>query len=69
MCYYLVKHIENVLRSLQLFYFHLWPIYWLSLVAEKAYLNKPENYHNKPITCSIWCSHNGEKQIPRQIPG
>jgi hypothetical protein len=23
---------ENLLRLLQLFYFHLWPIYWLSLV-------------------------------------
>jgi hypothetical protein len=31
---YLVMYIENihVLRPLQLFYFHLWPIYWLSLV-------------------------------------
>jgi hypothetical protein len=29
---YLVIYKENVLRPLQLFYFHLWPIYWLSLV-------------------------------------
>jgi hypothetical protein len=33
LCCYLVIHIENLLRPLQLFYFHLWPIYWLSLVA------------------------------------
>jgi hypothetical protein len=26
-------YIENLLRPLQLFYFHLWPIYWLSLVS------------------------------------
>jgi hypothetical protein len=32
LCCYLVIHIENLLRPLQLFYFHLWPIYWLSLV-------------------------------------
>jgi hypothetical protein len=28
-CFYLVIHIENLLRPLQLFCFHLWPIYWL----------------------------------------
>jgi hypothetical protein len=27
-----VMHIENLFRPLQLFFFHLWPIYWLSLV-------------------------------------
>jgi hypothetical protein len=27
---YLVIYIENLLHPLQLFYFHLWPIYWLS---------------------------------------
>jgi hypothetical protein len=26
-CCYLVTHIENLLRPLQLFYFHLWPIF------------------------------------------
>jgi hypothetical protein len=31
---YLVIHIENLLRPLQLFYFHLSPIYWLSLVLK-----------------------------------
>jgi hypothetical protein len=30
LCCYLVIVIENVLRPLQLFYFHLWPIYCLS---------------------------------------
>jgi hypothetical protein len=29
-CCYLVIHIENLLRPLQLFYFHLWLIYWRS---------------------------------------
>jgi hypothetical protein len=29
LCYFLVIHIENLLCPLQLFYFHLWPIYWL----------------------------------------
>jgi hypothetical protein len=32
LCCYLVVHTENRLRSLQLFYFHLWPIHWLSLI-------------------------------------
>jgi hypothetical protein len=31
LCCYLVMHIQN----LQLFYFHLWPIYWLSLVHKR----------------------------------
>jgi hypothetical protein len=32
LCCYLVIHMENPLHPLQLFYFNLWPIYWLSLV-------------------------------------
>jgi hypothetical protein len=32
---YLLIHIENLLHPLQLFYFHLWPIYWLSLTNKK----------------------------------
>jgi hypothetical protein len=32
LCCYLVIHIENLLRPLQLFYFHLWPIYSLSFI-------------------------------------
>jgi hypothetical protein len=35
MCCYLVVHIENLLRPFQLFYFHLWLIYWPSLVIER----------------------------------
>jgi hypothetical protein len=34
LCCYLVIHIGNLLHLLRLFYFHLWPIYWLSLVLE-----------------------------------
>jgi hypothetical protein len=33
LCFYLVIHTENVLHQLRLFYFHLFPIYWLSLVV------------------------------------
>jgi hypothetical protein len=33
LCCYLVIHTENLLHQLQLFYFHLWPIYCLSLVT------------------------------------
>jgi hypothetical protein len=32
-CCYVVIQTENSLRPLQLFYFLLWPIYWLSLVS------------------------------------
>jgi hypothetical protein len=32
LCCYIVIHIESLLCPLQLFYFHLWHIYWLSLV-------------------------------------
>jgi predicted transposase YbfD/YdcC len=33
---YIEIHVENLLRPLQLFYFHLWPIYWFSLVWESS---------------------------------
>jgi hypothetical protein len=33
LCCYLLIHIENISCTLQLFYFHLWPIYSLSLVV------------------------------------
>jgi hypothetical protein len=36
LCCYLVTHTENLLRPLQLFYFHLWTIYLLSFVYNKA---------------------------------
>jgi hypothetical protein len=32
LCCYLVIHTENLLRPLQLFYFHLCPVYWASFV-------------------------------------
>jgi hypothetical protein len=32
LCCYLVIHIENLSHQLQLFYLHLWPVYWFSLV-------------------------------------
>jgi hypothetical protein len=32
LCCYLTIHIGNLLRPLQLFYFHMCPIYWFSLV-------------------------------------
>jgi hypothetical protein len=32
LCWYLVMGTENLLRPLQLFYFHLWFIYWLCLL-------------------------------------
>jgi hypothetical protein len=34
LCCYLVISIENLLCPLQLFYFHFWPVYWLSLISE-----------------------------------
>jgi hypothetical protein len=37
LCCYLVIHTENLLHSLQQFYFHLWLIYWLSLVHTCTY--------------------------------
>jgi hypothetical protein len=35
LCCYIMIHIENLLRPLHLFYFHLWPVYWLSLVTSQ----------------------------------
>jgi hypothetical protein len=32
LCFCIVIQIEKIWRPLQLFYFHLWPIYWLCLV-------------------------------------
>jgi hypothetical protein len=32
LCCYLVIHTDNLLRPLQLFHFHLWPIYWFFLL-------------------------------------
>jgi hypothetical protein len=40
LCCYLVIHIENLLRPLQLFYFHLCPICWLSLLNLKVIITE-----------------------------
>jgi hypothetical protein len=40
LCCYRVIHIEDLLLPLQLFDFHLWPIYWLSLVKYLANVSK-----------------------------
>jgi hypothetical protein len=37
---YLVVHMENLLHPVQVFYFPLWPIYWLSLVYMYTYIVK-----------------------------
>jgi hypothetical protein len=42
LCSYLVIHIENLLRPLQLFYFHLWPVYWLSIILVAIIGIEPE---------------------------
>jgi hypothetical protein len=36
LCYYLVIHIETLLRPLRVIHFHLWPIYWLSFVKYRS---------------------------------
>jgi hypothetical protein len=38
MCCHLVIHAENLLHPLQLFYFHVLPIYWLSLLKAGNFL-------------------------------
>jgi hypothetical protein len=35
LCCYLVLHVRDLLRPLQLFYFRLWPTYWLSFLYLK----------------------------------
>jgi hypothetical protein len=42
LCCYLVIHTENLLCPLQMFYFHLWPTYWLSFIF-------------RPV-CSVHCN-------------
>jgi hypothetical protein len=46
LCCYLVIHIGNLLHPLQLFYFYLCPIYWLSLVVRSCVYK----YAINPIT-------------------
>jgi hypothetical protein len=47
--YYLVIYIENFIRPLQLFYFYLWPVYWLSLVFPLTI------YMSKSVTIFFIC--------------
>jgi hypothetical protein len=44
---------ENLLRPLQLFHFHLWHIYWLSLVVRTQMCVKSKSYHLP----RIWAWH------------
>jgi hypothetical protein len=61
LCCFLVIHTENLLHPLQLFYFQLWPIYWLSLVTEEE--TRGSHIFNLTVcqpTGSLWpsCSQN-----------
>jgi hypothetical protein len=47
LCCYLVIHIENLLHPLQLFYFHLWSIYWFSL----AFNNTKLKFKSQVVIC------------------
>jgi hypothetical protein len=50
LCCYLMIHIGNLLHTLHLCYFHLWPIYWLSLV------NQPQDLTRFCAMCLRKCS-------------
>jgi hypothetical protein len=57
LCCYLVIHIGNLLCPLQLFYFHLWPIYWLTLIYKcrpDDYLWVPTGLRNVDEFLSMW---------------
>jgi hypothetical protein len=57
LCCYLVIQIENVLLPLQLFYFHLWPIYWLSIVVRiqvQQYGNCVNSEEYNPVGQFFW---------------
>jgi hypothetical protein len=53
LCCYLVIHIERLLRSLQLFYVNLWPIYWIPLVSVCNWSCKSLSL--KPLPSNWWC--------------
>jgi hypothetical protein len=53
LCCYLVTHIENLLRPLQIFYFRLWPIYWLSLVHCAVGLARRWRIFFRARSCSL----------------
>jgi hypothetical protein len=40
LCCYLVIHTENLLHPIHMFYFHLWPTYWLSFIYIIAYYTR-----------------------------
>jgi hypothetical protein len=50
LCCYVVIYKENLLHPLQLFYFHLWPIYWLSLI----YIVKLSLYLIMKLSTTPW---------------
>jgi hypothetical protein len=52
LCCYLVVHIGNLLRPLQLFYFHLWPTHWLSVVDIHSIVKKKTK---SAILVNRWC--------------
>jgi hypothetical protein len=51
LCCYLVIHIENLLHPLQLFYFRLWPLYWLSLVYQ---VDQRDNVYSRGRRFESW---------------
>jgi hypothetical protein len=56
LCCYLVIHIETLLCPLQLFYFHLLPIYWLSLVyVISHYRRRTGSAFRKSLTWRLLC--------------
>jgi hypothetical protein len=60
----LVIHTENLIHPLQLFYFHLWPIYWLSLVL----LTLATYFRKRNGWCSVdhvgcWISKNNGNPV------
>jgi hypothetical protein len=58
LCCYLVIHIENLSSCpLQLLYFHLWPVYWLSLVITESFSEEAKKGitgENMTKGCHIW---------------
>jgi hypothetical protein len=56
LCCYLVMHIEKLLRPLQLFYFHLWHIYWISLFHKVTCINIDNMTNDIKVSRSTWWS-------------
>jgi hypothetical protein len=57
LCRYAVIHIENLLLQLQLFYFHLWPIYWLSLIHMLQYISSSFTFRGSSLSLFRFLSH------------